>query len=150
MTTAENLYKIADEQGINIYEFKFDDIISMSAPLNIAIDKSKIDNAIELIDVLSHELGHCITNSFYNKDNILDVFEKQEHKANMWKLKQLLPLEEYIKAIAHGITDVKFLACEYDLRYDFAEMAAEYYNNNFDIEKLVDEYKAGLKNEDSF
>ena len=141
MTTVESLYKIADEQEINIYEFSFDDIVSMSAPANIAIDKGKIDNAIELIDVLSHELGHCVTGSFYNQSNIFDVFEKQEHKANMWKLQQLLPLDKYIEAIAHGITDIKLLAYEYDLCYAFAEKAAEYYNNNFDIEELLNKYK---------
>lgn len=141
MTTVDTLYKIADENYINIHELKFDEIISVSVPSNIAIDIKKIDNNIDLIDILSHELGHCITDSFYNPENILDLYEKQEYKANLWKIKQLLPLDEYIKAIAHGITDVRHLAYEYDLRYDFAEKTVEYYNNNYDIDKLVEEYK---------
>ncbi len=145
MTSIEALYEIADEHGIDIHEFEFDDIISMSAPSNIAIDKSKVEGIVEMIDVLSHELGHCVTGSFYNAKNILDVYEKQEYKANMWKLKKLLPLDEYVKAIAQGITDIRHLAYEYDLCYDFAQKAAEYYNNNYDIEKLVDDYKKTIE-----
>lgn len=138
----DGLYKIADENNIKIHEIGFDEVISVSIPNNIAIDKDKIHNNIEMVDVLSHELGHCVTNSFYNSNNILDVFEKQEYRADMWKMSQLLPLALYVKAIASGITDVRYLAYEYDLCYDFAEKAAEYYNDNFDIDKLVAEYKS--------
>ena len=86
MTNIDTLYKIADENGINIHELNFDEIIFV--PSNIAVDVKKIDKNIDLSDILSRKLGHCITGSFYNPENILDLFEKQEYKANLWGFKQ--------------------------------------------------------------
>ena len=50
MTTIDTLYKIADENGINIHELNFDEIIFV--PSNIAVDVKKIDKNIDYISVI--------------------------------------------------------------------------------------------------
>ena len=137
--TIEQLYDMAQNNNIHIYDMEFDECISMSVPDNIAIDTRKIKTSADLVDKLSHELGHCCTHSFYNINNNLDIRAKHEYHADRWKLDAIFPLSAFIDAVSKGITEVWQLAEEYELNYDFAQWAVEYYKNNFDIEKLIAE-----------
>ncbi len=131
------LYDIAEENNVHIYDINFESVVSMSVPGNIAIDLGRISSSVELKDKLSHELGHCCTHSFYNIKNPLDIREKHEYRADRWKLDVVFPLSDFIDAVSHGITEIWQLAEQYELDYNFAKWAVEYYKNNYNIDDLI-------------
>ncbi len=64
------LYEIADENAINVDYFPMRQAVSISIPDSIAIDIDKIETCREEKAVLAHELGHCMTGSFYTISTI--------------------------------------------------------------------------------
>ena len=122
------LYEIADENAINVDYFPMRQAVSISIPDSIAIDIDKIETCREEKAVLAHELGHCMTGSFYTISTI-DNRGRMEERANRWAIKTLLPFSELNEAVVGGIFETYDLADYFELPESFIKTALNYYLN---------------------
>ncbi len=130
MTKLHNLYKIADENKIDVDFFPMNALTSLSTPHAIAMDVDKIRDSREETAILGHELGHCMTGSFYRVNSSLETRERMEERANRWAIEELLPWPDLKKALYSGITEPWDLAEFFDLPQWFIEKAANFYREN--------------------
>ncbi len=103
----------------------------------IAIDPDRISSEADERCKLTHEMGHCITGSFYNQWSNYDIRQKHENRADKWAVRALVPLEDMDTAIANGITELwelaEFFGISEDMMrkavcwYTYGNMAAELY-----------------------
>lgn len=123
------LYSIAARQNVTVDRFSMRENASASVAagdrLFIAIDPA-ISGKCEKV-CLAHELGHCVTGSFYNLYSPLDIRGKHEQRANRWAIKKLVPKYRYEKAIKHGIDTIYGLAEYFEVTPDFMQKAVDYY-----------------------
>lgn len=129
--TTTNLYEMASLKGITIKFCCLPQNKSVSACMDnryfIGVDSSLIVSSAEEKTKLAHELGHCITNSFYDVESPLDVRGKHEYEANKWAVKKLIPKDELEFAIKNGCDEVWKLAVHFDVSYEFIEQAIYFY-----------------------
>lgn len=115
MTNLIGLYQIAEEEGITVDCFELCSREAMSymdqdGECFVAIDPFQLRSEKEEKEKLAHELGHCVTGSFYNQWAAYDIRQKHENQADKWAIKKLLPEEELIAALRHGYTELWQLA----------------------------------------
>lgn len=101
--------------------------VCQNGECDIAIDFAKTNSNAQRTSILAHELGHCETMAFYNKDNYLDVKSKQEYRANSWAVKTLLPQREFAKAIHSGCNEVWKLSEHFGVEPYMVVFALKYY-----------------------
>lgn len=123
------LYCLAEKQGVTIDRFDVHSNKSVSVKygnnLYIGLD-NELSGAKEKV-CLAHELGHCLTYSFYNVYSPFDIREKHEKKADKWAIKKLVPKTNYIKAIKNGYDNIFSLAEHFGVTTDFMQKAVDYY-----------------------
>lgn len=122
--------KIAQKFGIEILEFKCPKNKSISVMNDdgncyIGID-SNMTERNEIVHK-AHELGHCLTGSFYNRYSKLDIISKHEYRANKWAIKKLIPKDELIEAFEKGIIELWQVAEHFEVTEDFAKQACKFY-----------------------
>lgn len=126
------LYRIAEKDGITIDRVSLPLNLSASVMcengMYVAIDKG-VDGAEERV-CLAHELGHCLTASFYNIFAPLDVRGKHERRADRWAIERLIPPAKYKSALRHGYNDIFSLAEYFDVTTDFMKKAVKYYSKD--------------------
>jgi len=127
-----DLYQIAEQSNIGVFNFQMPETQSMSAVLPdgymaIGIDEKAMTTTAEERVHLAHEIGHCKTGSFYNKYSELDVREKHERKANIYAVKYLMPLDSVKEAFRQGCLGIWDIAERFDVTEDFARFALTYY-----------------------
>ena len=93
----------------------------------IGMDESVRDGDIQERVHLGHEIGHCVTGSFYNIHAAIDSRQRHENKANKWAIHALIPVEELDDAVAEGCTDVWELAERFRVTEDFMKKAVCWY-----------------------
>lgn len=126
------LYDIARQQNIEVIQFPMNLNGSMSVMTDngacyIGMDASVQSNAAEERVHLGHELGHCITGSFYNRYSPYDCRQRHENKADKWAILHLIPEAALDDAIAEGCTTVYDLADRFGVTEDFIKKAVCYY-----------------------
>ena len=131
MTTAA-LYDFARQQNIEVIPFPMQENGSMSIQTEqgacfIGMDESIRDGACQERVHLGHELGHCVTGSFYSIHTAVDCRQRHENKADKWAIQALVPVEELDAAIASGYTEFWELAERFDVTEDFIRKAVCYY-----------------------
>ena len=94
------------------------------------MDPMQINTTAEENVHLAHELGHCLTGSFYNPSSTHDLIEKHEWRAEKKAIKMLIPADELKEAFSHGITEVWELAEYFNLTEDYIQKAYRYYKDN--------------------
>lgn len=109
------LYTLADQQNIPVLSYPLPENGSMSLMTEdgscyIGMDSGVKDGAIQERVHLSHELGHCLTGSFYNIYAAIDSRQRHENRADKWSIHHLIPVEELDDAIAEGHTELWDLA----------------------------------------
>lgn len=77
---------------------------------------------------LAHELGHCITGSFYNMFSETDIRRKHEIRADRYAATLLVPVEELKSQFRKGITEIWSLAEYFDVTEDFIRKAIDNYS----------------------
>ncbi len=127
-----SLYDLAKEQNIPVYEFALPQTHSMSVMSEegqcaIGMDRSIQDGAVQERVHLSHELGHCLTGSFYNRYAAVDCRQRHENRADKWALQTLIPVDALDQAIAEGCTEVWELAERFGVTEDFIRKTVCYY-----------------------
>ena len=115
MLPIPELYDLAGKQNIPIFSYPMPQNGSMSlmnpdGSCCIGMDKGVLDGGVEERMHLSHELGHCLTGSFYNIYAAVDSRQRHENRANKWAIRALIPVEAQDDAIAEGCTELWALA----------------------------------------
>lgn len=126
------LYQLADAEHIPVYSFDLPQTHSLSLMNNdgscaVAIDPFGLNSTKDETTRLAHELGHCITGSFYNRYSDFDIKEKSEYKANKWAIKKLIPKDELQAAFEQGYTEPWALAEYFNVTEEFVIKAVNYY-----------------------
>lgn len=72
---------------------------------------------------LAHELGHCITGSFYSRYTAVDSRQRHENRADKWSVRRLVPKSDLDEAIAAGYTELWELADFFGVTEDLIKKA---------------------------
>ena len=123
-----DLYSFADEQNIEVITHAMPENGSMSVMLEdgrcfVGMDDAVRDGGIQERVHLGHELGHCVTGSFYNIYAAIDHRQRHENRANKWAIQTLVPVEALDDAIAEGCTEVWELAERFQVTEEFIRKA---------------------------
>ena len=127
-----NLYAFAKQQNIEVFPYPLPKTGSLSfmeegGDCYIGMDDSIRDGDVQERVHLGHELGHCVTGSFYNIHAAVDCRRKHENKADKWAVQTLIPVEELDDAIAEGCTEVWELAERFGVTEEFIRKTVCYY-----------------------
>ena len=128
MILLPELYATASQQNIPIYSYPMAQCGSMSVQLcdgscAIGMDERVLDAGTQERVHLSHELGHCLTGSFYNRYAAVDCRQRHENQANKWAIQTLIPVDDLDEAVAEGCTEVWELAERFGVTEDFMRKA---------------------------
>lgn len=126
------LYDLAEQQNIPVLSFPLEKTGSMSVMLDsgacyVGMDPSVQDGGCEERVHLSHELGHCLTGSFYNIHAAVDCRQRHENRADKWAVTTLIPVDDLDDAVADGCTEVWELAERFQVTEEFVKKAVCYY-----------------------
>ena len=132
MNNLDDLYALAEEEHIEIFAFSLPStssvsIMELDGTCYIGIDPFRVDSYVQEAQHLAHELGHCITGSFYNQYSNCDIRARHEYKANKWAIKKLIPQDELKAAVNSGFTEPWELAEYFNVPVPFMQKAVEYY-----------------------
>lgn len=123
-----DLYVLANQQNIEVIETGLPEngslsVMDDSGNCYIGIDESVMDGgALEIVH-MGHELGHCLTGSFYNRHTRFDIRQRHENRADKWAVRQIISVEELDTAIAAGYTEIWQLAEYFDVTEQFMRKA---------------------------
>ena len=124
----QRLYDLATQQNIEIITFPMQHSGSMSVMAEdgtcaIGMDPGTQDGTARERVHLAHELGHCVTGSFYNIYAKVDNRRRHENRADKWAIRQLIPVEQLDQAVAEGCTEWWALADRFGVTEDFIRKA---------------------------
>lgn len=127
----KELFHLADELGITVEYCSIPQNESLSVQ-DEAGDFVLMDYSLLYADArerthLAHELGHCVTGSFYNRYAPQDVRQKHENRADKWAIHKLIAADELHAAVADGHTEVWDLADYFGVTEDLMKKAICYY-----------------------
>lgn len=126
------LYELASQQNIEVLSYPMPDNGSMSVMTDRGICYIGMDDGIrdggsrERVH-LAHELGHCVTGSFYNFHAAVDCRQRHENRADKWAIGKLVPVEALDDAVASGCTELWALAERFGVSEAFMKKAVCYY-----------------------
>ena len=127
----QQLYAAAGKENIPIYRRSLPLTRSMSVQVEgscaIAMDPQVCDGGVLERTHLSHELGHCVTGSFYNVYSGHDLRRKHENRADKWAVEALIPAAALDEAIARGCTELWELAEHFGVTERFMRKAVCYH-----------------------
>lgn len=128
MILLPELYATASQQNIPIYSCPMPQCGSMSLQLRdgscaIGMDERVTDGGTQERVHLSHELGHCLTGSFYNIYSNADLRQRHENRADKWAIRHLIPVSALDDAIAAGHTELWDLAEFFGVTESFLKKA---------------------------
>ncbi len=126
------LYDLAKQQNIEVLSFPLEKTGSMSVMLDggacfVGMDPQVQDGGSAERVHLSHELGHCLTGSFYNIHAAVDCRQRHENRADKWAVTALIPVDDLDDAVADGCTEVWELAERFQVTEEFVKKAVCYY-----------------------
>lgn len=126
------LYDFAKQENIEVLMFSLEKNGSMSLMDDngrcfIGMDEGVRDGDIQERVHLGHEIGHCVTGSFYNIHAAMDLRQRHENRANKWAIHALVPVEELDDAVAEGCTEVWELAERFRVTEEFMKKAVCWY-----------------------
>lgn len=132
MVTVPELYDLAAKQNIPVLRYPMERNGSMSVMepdgrCYIGMDAAVMDGAVRERVHLGHEMGHCITGSFYNIHSTADSRQRHENRADKWAIRQLIPVEQLDDAVAGGCTELWELAELFGVTESFMRKAVCYY-----------------------
>ena len=132
MKALSELYLIADQQNIEVDCFDLHkrealSIMDEEGNCYIAIDPYKLRSEEDERLKLSHELGHCLTGSFYNIYAAVDHRRRHENRADKWAVESLIPVKDLDEAVAAGYTELWELADYFGVTEDFIKKAVCHY-----------------------
>lgn len=141
MMELSKLYLLAEEENIEVdcFDLKKRDALSImddDETCYIAINPYKLHSSAEERTKLAHELGHCITGSFYNVHASVEHRQRHENRADKWATKLLIPVDELDAAVATGCREIWELAEYFGVTEQFMRKAVCYYIHGNVAEEL--------------
>ena len=129
-----SLYQLAERQDIPVVRFPMPENGSMSIQTAdgrcvIGLDGSVTDNGTQERVHLAHELGHCLTGSFYSPHTRVDSRRRHENRADKAAVELLVPVQALDNAVAAGFTELWELAECFGVTEDFIRKAVCYYTH---------------------
>lgn len=126
------LYDLAQQKNIEVIPFPMSENGSMSVMTDdgdcyIGIDESVQDGGAQERVHLGHELGHCLTGSFYSIHTAVDCRQRHENRADKWAILKLVPVDDLDDAVAEGCTEAWELAERFGVTEQFMKKAVCYY-----------------------
>ena len=123
-----SLYDFAKQQNIGVFPYPLPETGSLSfmednGDCFIGMDPSVRDGNIQERVHLGHELGHCVTGSFYTIHAPLNRRQRHEYRADKWAIHSLVPMDALDDAIAQGCTEMWALAERFGVTEQFMKMA---------------------------
>ena len=123
-----HLYDLASQENIEVLEYPMNTSSSMSVMTDsgacyIGMDRRICDGGTCERVHLAHELGHCVTGSFYNIHAPQDNRQRHENRANKWAIRKLVPVQDLDDAVAQGCTDLWALAEHFGVTESFMRKA---------------------------
>ena len=128
----QTLYTLAKQHNIEVLTFPMEQNGSMSVMDDggncaIGMDPGVLDGGVRERVHLAHELGHCITGSFYNIHAAVDSRRRHENRANKWAVQQVIPVDALDDAIASGCVEIWDLAERFGVTEQFIRKAVCFY-----------------------
>lgn len=128
MKELRSLYRLAERRGIEIIPFSLPETGSLSiqdedGTCYIGMDEGHNCTEAEERTHLAHELGHCVTGSFYSRYTAVDSRQRHENRADKWSVRRLIPKSDLDEAIAAGYTELWELADFFGVTEDLIKKA---------------------------
>ena len=130
----ERLYDLADKNNIPIDENCPESIVSMSVRLD---DGTKIiglsnneESEYTRLECMAHEMGHCMTDSFYAGFSPFELRAKHEKRADAWAVNNLIPFRALCRAVKSGCRESWELAEYFGVSQKFVEKAIKLHEQN--------------------
>ena len=128
--TVNELYDLAEKNKVEIYDFPLYGRKALSLPLEdgvcaVAMDTFRL-TANDEKAVLAHELGHCMTHTFYSPSTPMVTRARCENRAMKWAVRHLITEDELVNAIAQNRQPWE-IAEMYELDEETVYMAMELY-----------------------
>ena len=128
MIQVPELYSLASGQNIAVlrYPMKENGSMSLMEPdgtCYIGMDDRVLDGGTQERMHLGHELGHCMTGSFYSRHTAVDSRQRHENRADKWSVRRLIPKPALDAAIAEGYTERWQLADYFGVTEDLIKKA---------------------------
>lgn len=141
MRPLEDIYRIAEDQHITVDYFRLSkrealSLMDDNGQCYIAIDPHRISSKLDERNKLAHEVGHCVTGSFYNQYAAIDSRQRHENRADKWAILQLIPVDELVEAIAEGNAEFWELAERFGVSEQFVKKAVCLYTHGNVAEDL--------------
>lgn len=135
-----DLYDLADQLGITVLSFPLPNCKSLSLENKddyyIGIDEKQLESSKEERVHIAHELGHCVTGSFYNEFSPIDNRGKCEATADRWAVRKLVDKDILISLLKSGM-DVWEIAEYFNVTEDFIRKSYYLY---FEVQMAVSDY----------
>ncbi len=128
MKDIQSVYRLAEKNQIHIVPFDLPETGSMALDMEdgtyyVGVDCQVLETEAQQREHLFHEVGHCMTGSFYNRYAAVECRQKHENRADRWAIHKLIPQEDLDNAIADGITEIWELAEYFGVSEDFVKKA---------------------------
>lgn len=132
MKPLQDIYHFAEQQNIVVDRFALSNrealsVVDDDGECFIAIDPAKITAEFDERTKLVHELGHCITGSFYNQYSNFDCRQRHENCADKWAIRHLISVDDLDDAVAEGLCEIWELAERFGVTEDFIKKAICYH-----------------------
>jgi len=132
ITKLEKLFALAEDNGIPIDEHCPSHLVSISVRLPngrkiIGISPESDTAEHTRLECMAHELGHCLTESFYSGYSPLELRAKHEYRADAWAIDRLIPFSALCQAIKDGCRERYELAEYFGVSDRFVEKALRLY-----------------------
>lgn len=133
MTKLDTLYRIAKQNNVIVDETCPEKLVSLSLCFpdhSMLIALSSLSLApvgTTRLECFAHELGHCMTGSFYRGYSPLELRTKHEHAANKWAIQKLIPFSALVRAGKDGCRERYEFAEYFDVSEAFIQKAIDYH-----------------------
>lgn len=109
---------------------------AVSIAPSIAFSEETWERCTEL-DIFAHEMGHCMTNSFYKEHWSPAEKAECENRANAWAVNYLIPFDDLCAAMKNGCRELGELARLFGVSYRFMKKAIQIHQKHGHVTPTV-------------
>lgn len=133
MKSLGSLYRFAEKKNITIMNYALPQTKSVALDTElgyyIGLDLTQMRDTASHRVQLAHELGHCVTGSFYSRYTAVDCRARHELRATKNAIRRLIPVAELDDAVSKGCTELWELAEYFGVTEDFMRQAVCLYTH---------------------
>lgn len=133
MKSLGSLYQFAKKKNITIINVPLPQTgsLALEGPNGcyIGLDLRQMPNESCHRVHLAHEIGHCVTGSFYSRYTAVDSRQRHENRADKNAIRRLIPVAELDEAVSCGCTQMWELAEHFGVTEEFMRRAVCLYTH---------------------